>query len=72
MSSTQDKSRKFELVSASPGIRQYKLPTKLIKCQVHKVKVENPTFICFSQNSVTLITNQVIKVSSPDDKSRKK
>ena len=41
MSSTQDKSRKFELVSASPGIRQYKLPTKLIRSQVHQIKVKN-------------------------------
>ena len=40
MSSTQDKSRKFELFSASPEIRQYKLQIKLIKRQVPKMKVE--------------------------------
>ena len=41
MSSTQDKSRRIELFSDCPGIRQYKLPTKLIRSQVHLIKVDN-------------------------------
>ena len=41
MSSTQNDSRKFELVSASPEIHQYKLPTMLIRSHVHLIKVEN-------------------------------
>ena len=41
MSSIQDECRKSELFSASPGTRQYKLPTKLIRSQVHLIKVEN-------------------------------
>ena len=45
ISSTPDKSRKLEHSFACPEIGQYQLPTKLIKYRVHKIKVENRTFI---------------------------